>query len=311
MRSQKLYEAFSYIDDWYLDIADTSHAEVKEMKHNTLKRTVMIAIAAAVCVSLLAVTAAAAGWIPGLFYALKELYPQDEKLFNAAAQANTDAVPEIIQLPQLDLSQFVLLEQYFDGETILIGYDTNIELPEPAVGFEPDSDLLDKIRNGTRMTEMSWSNTESWHTEPDTENAVKYRFPEDGIEMDRMLKATLSDQAYQTAWELMEKQGYVCIAVRDAWIGDHLLINGVDTVEAYLESNAYADRTEYTSDLGKCIRLEPLPENIRTQEQITVTLNVKSSVSYWYMDMSGEGRVYFDDSSILTDPVSFEVNRIH
>lgn len=312
MKSQKLFEAFSYIDDRYLDIADTSQKETATMKHKhiTARKALTYLLAAAICISLLAVTAVAAGWIPSLFATLKEMYPQDEELFEAAAQANTDSVPEIIELPQLDLSQFVLLEQYFDGETILIGYDLDIDLPEPAVGFEPSEDLLEKIKMGTKMTEISWSQQESWHAEPTTENAAKYNLPADGAEMDRMLKGTLSKEAYQRAWELIQQQGYVCIAVRNAWIGDHLLINGVDTVEAYLESNAYADRTEYTSELGHCIRLEPLPEDIRVQEQITVTLNVKSSVSYWYLDLNGEGRIFFDDSSIATDAISFELERI-
>lgn len=312
MNVKQLYEAIGMVDDRYLDIVDTSEKETTSMKrkHITTKKTLTYLLAAVICISLLAITAVAAGWIPGLFSNLKEKYPQDEELFEAAAQANADAVPEIIQIPQLDLSQFVLLEQYFDGETILIGYDVDIELPEPAVGIVPSADLLEKIRTGTKMTEMAWSLEEPWHTEPVTENAMKHSLPTDGSEMDRMLKGTLSDEAYQKAWGLIQQQGYVCIAVRNAWIGDHLLINGVDTVEAYLESNAYADRTDYTSELGYCIRLEPLPDEIRNQEMITVTLNVKSSVEYWYLDLSGEGRIYFDNSSISTDPISFEIEKV-
>lgn len=306
----ELYEAFSCVDDKYLDIAEAPFVSRQSSRHFTLRRAITVAIAAAICVSILAITATAAGWIPGLFNTLKELYPQDEELFEAAAQANSDAVPEIIEIPQLDLSQFVLLEQYFDDNTILIGYDTDIDLPEPAVGIEPDAELLRKIKNGTSISDISWSDQEAWHTEPATENAIKYMLSTDGTEMDRMLKATLSESSYQKAWELMEKQGYVCIAVRDAWIGDHIFINGVDTVEAYMESNAYADRTDYTSDLGYCIRLEPLPEDVRKQEQVTVTLNVRSSVQYWYIDMDGEGRIYFDDNSITTDPISFELEKV-
>lgn len=310
MNSRKLYESFSYIDDRYLDLVDTPIKEANAMKHHNIRRVIAVAIAAALCISLLAVTAAAAGWIPGLFSLLKSLYPQDEELFEVAAQANTDSVPEIVEIPHLDLSQFVLLEQYFDDNTILIGYDTEIALPEPAVGIEPDGELLRKIKDGTRMTELSWSGEEAWHSVPATENAEKYALSDDGAEMDRMLKATLSDASYQKAWERMEQQGYVCIAARNAWIGDHILINGVDTIEAYMESNAYADRTDYTSDLGYCIRLEPLPEEVRTHEQVTVTLNVRSSVQYWYMDLSGEGRIYFDDTSITTHPISFILEKV-
>lgn len=313
MNSKTLYEAFNYIDDRYLNIADAPVKELcnmqKHKSHFFTKKTLYALLAAIICISMLAATAAASGWIPGLFNTMKEKYPQDEDLFEAAAQANTNFVPEVIQIPQLDLSQFVLLEQYFDEKTILIGYDADINLPDPAVGIEPNLELLNKIKCGTKMTEIVWSNEESWHTEPVTENAKKFDFSADGIEMDRMLKSILSNEAYQKAWCLLQQHGYVCIAVRDAWIGDHLLINGVDTVEAYLKNNAYADRTEYTSELGHCIRLEPLPEDIRDKEQVTVTLNVKSSVSYWYLDLDGEGRIYYDDSSISTDQVSFEIKK--
>lgn len=309
MKSKKLFDAFGYIDDRYLDIVDAPEKEYIEMnadkKHCFTRRSVSFLIAAAICVSILAVTAMAAGWIPILFKSLKEKYPQDAELFEAAAEANNDAVPTVMKIPHLDLSQFVLLEQYFDGNTILIGYNFDVVLPEPVVGIEPDNELLQEIQNSTKITDIAWSGSECWLTTPATENASKHTLEADAAEMDRMLKGTLSETDYNKAWQWMNTQGYVCIAVRNAWLGDHILINGADTVEAYLESNAYADRTEYTSELGNCIRLEPLPDDIRTQEQITVTLNVRSSVEYWYMDMNGEGRICHDVRSITSDQISF------
>lgn len=315
MKSKKLYDAFEYIDDWYLDIVDAPQKETTDMKketrHFSAGRTITFILAAALCISSLAVTAMAAGWIPELFLALKEKYPQDKELFDAAIQANSDYAPEIIELPQLDLSKFVLLEQYFDDETILIGYNLDIVLPEPAVGIEPNAEILDKIKNGTPMTSIVWPEDESWQDEPVTENADKHALSPDAAEMDRMLKGTLSEANYQRVWELMDTQGYVCIALRRAWLGDHILINGIDTVDAYLESNAYADRTDYTSDLGNCIRLDPLPEDVRAQNTVTITLNVRSSVDYWYMDLDGNGLIYFDTSNTTTDPVSFVLEKVN
>lgn len=308
--SKKLYEAFGYVDDKFLDIAEKSVQCENPARHISLKRTISIALAAALCISILAVTAAAAGWIPGLFRYFKELYPQDEALFEAAAQANINAIPEEIEIPHLDLSKFTLLEQYFDSNTILIGYNFDVVLPEPVVDIKLDGELLEKIKNGTDITSISWSVYEDWHTEPDTANSRKYSLPENAAEMDRMLIGTLSEAEYQKAWSQLEAQGYVCIAVRDASIGDHILINGIDTVEAYMESNAYADRTEYTSELGNCIRLEPLPEDIRNQEEITVTVNIFSSVSYWYMDLAGNGKIYYDTNNRTTDQLSFVLNRV-
>lgn len=309
MKSQKLFEAFSYIDDWYLDIADTPHTEVKEMTHYSLKRVITIALAAALCISLLAVTAMAAGWIPGIFKELQEKIPEDQALFEAAVEANTDAVPEIAEIPQLDLSKLVLLERYYDGETILLGYDLEKVLPEPVL-VQPEEELLKDIKRGSRVSQIGWGSEQPWMERAADGYAVQHNFPEDGYLMDRMLKGALSEESYEQAWKLMEQQGYVCIAVWDVYIGDHVLVNGHDTFEAYdPETNPYAGQTEYSAEQGVCLRLEPLPEEGRDQEKVTVTLNVKSSMEYWYLDMYGNGRVYFDSSNTKSEEVSFELER--
>ena len=308
MKSEKLYDAFNYIDDWYLDIVDTPQKEATEMKKQvTLKRTLTVLLAAAIAVSILTITAVAAGR-SGFFNTLKEKYPQDEELFEAAAQANTDAGPEILEIPHLDLSKLVLLERYFDGETILIGYNLDTVLPEPAVGIEPEEALLKEIKKGNRMSQI-WNDSYTFCEEPATENAIKYDLPEDAFQMDQLLKGTLSEAEYQKAWKLLETQGYVCIAVRQVWLGDHILINGRDIIEDYLAENAYADRTDYTSELGNCIRLEPLPESIQNQETVTVTLNIRSCVEYWYMDLKGNGRIYTDSESVESEEIPFELER--
>ena len=314
MNGRTLFEAIGYVDDQYLDMVDAPEKENLEMntdkKRAVTRKSITFLIAAAICVSVLTMTAMAAGWIPGFFNTLKEKFPQDAELFDAAAQANIDAVPEIMEIPHLDLSQFVLLEDYFDGETILIGYNLDIILPSPAVGIEPNNELLKEIKNSTKITSTSWSGSEKWLAEPTTENAVKHNLAINAAEMDRMLKGTLSESDYQRAWEWMNTHGYVCIAVQNAWLGDHILINGVDTVEAYQASNAYADRTEYTTEWGNCIRLEPLPEDVQNQEKVTVTLDVRSSVNYWYMSMDGEGRIYYDTSNMTSDQISFELEKV-
>lgn len=313
MRSQKLFEAFSYVDDWYLDLADIpckEESEIKENGHISARRTFTLLLAAVICVSLLAVTAVAAGWIPGLFNTLKEKYPYDEELFEAAAQANTDAVPEVLDIPYLDLSKLVILERYFDGETILVGYDLDTVLPDPVVGIEPGEDLLKKIKKGVRVSGISWDEPQAWFDEPATENAIKNDFTQDAFTMDRMLKGTLTDAEYEKAWALLEEKGYVCVAVRDVWVGDHVLVNGTDTIEDYLADGvSYSNRTDYVTEQGYCIRLDPLPEKIKAQDHVTVTVDIRSSIQYWYMDMNGEGRIYYDGNDTQSEPLSFELER--
>lgn len=307
MNSKQLFEAFSYIDDRYLDIANAS---VKEEKHLSWRRLTTIALAAALCISLLTVTAMATGWIPGFFASLKEKYPQDAQLFEAAAQANTDAVPEITDIPAMDLSKFVLLERYFDGETILIGYDLDLVVSDPVVGFEPEEALLKQIKKSTRMSSIGWDSRESWMDDDSEGYGVKYNFKQDGYSMDKMMKGTLSPEDYEKAWDILEETGWVCVAIRDAYISDHVLINGYDPMDLYdPETNAYGSRTDYTEEMGTCLRLEPLPEDIKQLESVNVTLKINSAVEYWYLDMTGNGRVYYDSSTRESKEVTFEIER--
>ena len=313
MNSKRLYESFSYIDDWYLDIADAPARELTTMKkhrHTSARKTFAVLLAAAIAVSLLAVTAMATGWIPGFFASLKEKYPQESELFEAAAQANTDAVPEITEIPAMDLSKFVLLERYFNGETILIGYDLDLVVSDPVVGVEPDEALLKKIKKGSRMSSIGWDSRESWMEETTEGYAVKYNFKADGYGMDKMMKGTLSPEEYEKAWDILEEKGWVCVAVRDAFISDHFLINGYDPMDLYdPETNAFGSRTEYTEEVGTCLRLEPLPQEIRELDSVNVTLKINSAVQYWYLDRMGNGRVYYDSSTRESREVTFEIER--
>lgn len=310
MNSKLLLESFSYVDDQYLDLLDVSNVVPAHRNHRSLKRLTTIALAAALCISLLTVTAMATGWLPGFFASLKEKYPQEAYLFEAAAQANTDAVPEITDVPAMDLSKFVLLERYFNGETILIGYDLDLVVSDPVVGIEPDEALLKKIKKGTRMSSIGWDTGEPWMDDASEGYAVKYNFNADGYGMDKMMKGTLSPEDYEKAWDILEEKGWVCVAVRDAFISDHFLINGYDPMDLYdPETNAFGSRTEYTEEMGTCLRLEPLPEDIRDLESVNVTLKINSAVEYWYLDMTGNGRVYYDSSTRESREVTFEIER--
>ena len=314
MRSQKLFEAFSSIDDRYLDIAEASGNQIysipEKKTHRSSGRRLSVLLAAAICVSLLTVTAMATGWIPGFFASLKEKYPQEADLFEAAAQANTDAVPEITDVPAMDLSKFVLLERYFNGETILIGYDLDLVVSDPVVGIEPDEALLKKIKKGSRMSSIGWDASKPWMDESQEGYAAKYNFREDGYYMDKMMKGTLSPEEYEKAWNILEEKGWVCVAIRDAFISDHFLINGYDPMDLYdPETNAFGSRTEYTEKMGTCLRLEPLPQEIRDLDSLNVTLKINSAVQYWYLDMMGNGRVYYDSSTRESKEVTFEIER--
>ncbi len=258
MKCKNLFDAIGYVDDRYLDMVDTLEKEIFEMKfenkHIARRKSISFLIAAAVCVSILATTAIAAGWIPGIFNAMKAEAPEDEALYSAAAQANTDAVAEIRDIKRFDTSKFTLFERYYDGETILLGYDMSLMLPKATVGYVPNTETMDKIQN---------------------EIATMYT-------MGPSLKELCGD-AYEEALEIMERDGYVCVVAYDAYVGDHILVNGHDIGEV-LSEEVWSMREDYEVDEGSCIRLNPLPEACRKQDNVTVTLKIKTSEQYWYFD---------------------------
>ncbi len=309
MNGRELYEALNEVEDRYLDIVDALEREKTEMKSEKkqvyTRKAITVLIAAALCVSILAVTAIAAGWVPGIFQTLQEKYSADEELFDAAAQANTKITPEFAEIPQLDSSTFVLLEKYYDGETILLGYNMDLVLPEPVVGIQPDKTLLRKIKKGIELSRVGWSKSKDWQAEPVTKNAKKYHLGQDAFVMEQMMKSTLTEEAYDRAWNLLETQGWVCLATQDVYIGDHIFINGQDYYDP--ETNPDGLIVEYETEYGDCLRIESLPAEARNQDSVTVTLKLKNSVQYWYMDLEGNGWIYHGEQEPAE--ISFELKR--
>ena len=238
-------------------------------------------IAAVICISLLATTAFASGWVPGIFNAMKEVSPKDEALYNAAAQANTDAVPEDRNIQASDTSKFILFERYYDGETILLGYDMSFMLPKATIGYVPDTETMDQIQ---KEIESLYS-------------------------MGPSLKELCGD-SYEEALNIMERDGYVCVAAYDAYVGDHILVNGHDISEV-LSEEVWSMREDYEVEEGSCILLTPLPEATRNQDSVTVTLKLKASKQYWYFDNENNCCLFKTDShqEELFDFVIENVNR--
>ena len=319
MKSEKLYDAFNYIDDWYLDIVDAPVKEAKEMKHYTFRRVITVALAAALCISILTITAAAAGWIPGIFSALKEEIPEEKELFEAAEQANTEAEPEVVEIPELDYSKFTLFERYYDGQSILLGYSMDKILPDPMIGYEPTEEIwerinqaieIDKINNPEDTFQEAYANNHlaqeayEGYLQYITENAKNHNcFSESFIDMDIHFKHLLSEEDYDRMWQILLDKGYVCIVTYDIYIGDHKYVNGADMFETYdVQENAYAGMAEYSTDAGECLHFAPLPEAGQNQEAVTVELKLKSNIQYNYLELGGRGVTYYasNDDHIIS-----------
>lgn len=325
MTGRELYEAIGQIDDRYLDFVDTPEKEKTNMKqkHLTVRKTLTYLLAAAICISILAVTAMAAGWIPNIFASLKEEYPEDQELFEAAAEANATVEPIYfpVEIPEVDASKLTLFEKYYDGQTILLGYNLEEILPAPVVGYTPDETLLAELKGVPGGYAYTYSedgddsvdnllvkgiiDQESYDgmLNGRSDYAKQYDLRnENNIMMDNELKAMLSQEDYEKFWEQLVSTGSGCVVTQSIYIGDHKYVNGEDI----LDPN---EMREYETDAGSCLRLEALPEVGRDKESVTVDLKLKSSTVYWYMEL--EGHAYKKYVPNQEQTVSFTLENVN
>lgn len=316
MKSKQLYEAFSYIDDRYLDIVDYPLKETTDMnskKHISTRKLITYALAAAICISILTVTAAAAGWIPNIFAAVKPVRIEDAEILDAAMQATQKQEVETITVPEIDFTQFSLYERYYDGESILLGYDLSKFMPEIVVGYQPDEELLEQIKmipqwkqachpeQEDDILETNYANgyiTEEVYQgtlDSRTEYAKQYELDKYWqITMDRVMKETLSDEQYEEFWKILLEDGSCCVAIpSEPWVGDRILVNGIDFSEFIGPDLPGNFRSDYKTDVGYCIVLDPIPESTRKLDSIEVELSLKSGWHYWYMELDGDVYDYY------------------
>lgn len=121
MNGKNLFRALEYVDDRYLDMVDAAAQEATDMKqkHFSGRKTILYILAAAICVSLLTVTAAAAGWIPNIFAAAQpKATPRDEPVLEAAQSATQSQTPETVEFAEADYTKFTLFQSYYDGKPL-------------------------------------------------------------------------------------------------------------------------------------------------------------------------------------------------
>lgn len=311
MKGKKLFDALGYVDDKYLDMVDAPEMEYIEMKtdnkHTFTRRSISFLIAAAICVSILAVTAMAAGWIPNIFAAVKPVWPKDAEVLKAAIEATQEQTVETVSVPEVNFTQFTLYERYYDGESILLGYDLSNVMPEPVVGCQLEDSLREKLMEmpdymrvpvaGMTDDTLEQKLELGIYTQEEYEDILANRSDyakqydlrrEMQIQMDFEMMQTLSSEQYEQFWSILAETGSCCVAIPgEPYISDHIFVNGTDCGEV-LSAECGNFRSDYETDVGDCILLNPLPEAGRNQDSVTVELTLRSGWYYWYMELDGD-----------------------
>ena len=304
MKEKQLWDAFGAIDERYLEIAEKTTAPQRRI---SLRRTAGLILAAAICLSLLAVTAVAAGWVPSIFELLQEQFPQ-ETVYAQAAQASQTQIPEVVELPKMDASKFVLSQSYYDGQTILLGYNLEEMLPEPVVGYQVDEALLREIKGTSQSFEGIDRKTYEENFGPLPEYVQEHSMKRDALAMEGELRQILSPEAYEKMWKLLLQNGSVCVVTQDLFVGDHKLVNGVDTITAMADNPEAIGMMDVYTEAGTCLYLNPLPEAAQNQSSVTVELKVKSGFQYWYLELEGHG--YWAYAPNQEQSISFTLDNV-
>ena len=208
---------------------------------------------------------------------------------NACHENGYEVDPEVVELPKMDASKFVLSQSYYDGQTILLGYNLEEILPEPVVGYQVDEDLLREIKGTSQSFEGIDRKTYEEIFGPLPEYVQEHSMKRDALAMEGELRQILSPEAYEKMWQLLVQNGSVCVVTQSLYLGDHALVNGVDTVTTLDYNTGMIGMTDIQTEAGTCLYLNPLPEAGQNQSSVTVELKVKSGFQYWYLELEGHG----------------------
>lgn len=306
MTDLELFKGFSYVKDCYLAQAEAP------AKKRSLKKTLTVALAAAISVSILGIAAVAQDWVPGIFGTIAERNPEEAALYETAEVENLGKPVETVELPKLNLKDAKLLvkQKYYDGQNILLGIDLREAIEAPTVGYRPDEDLLRLIRSRSYNkfdAFMAQSERHEFHLENVSLDAAQTELPRYAGRMDLLLRQILSPEDYAVLQTQLQTEGYGCVAFHDVIIGDHILVNGVD--QGYINDKEILPdlgiRTDDT-DAGMGLRLQSLPQTARDQDSVTVELKVKSYYEFWYLEADGHAYCDIEPAQEQVVPVVIE-----
>lgn len=250
------------------------------------RRLTVVLIAAALTVALLTGTAFATGFINSIFLEMRgyEVGGSDSKYETIDALSNrhedtvTVAIPEDGSVPDMSIpiesdSSFTLVQSYYDGEQLMLGYTKDVLLKPAEFGFGPGSEKFGELMP----------------VEDTVQHTVLALYPEDFLTADE----------YTQFIKTFEETGSVGVIFYEVYIGDHITLeDGTDI----------GPHGEVERDSGVYLEFNtPLAEAARNQDELTVVLNIKSGIWYYYQDLTG---AYYLREPGNAEQVSFTIPRV-
>lgn len=332
MSSMDFLNAINEIDDELI----RSSAEILEQEDNmnhgkflkggsTVSKIILVA---AIISGVIGVTAFAAEGFPSIFGQLNRKYTEIAKeypraqeeadLYQRAAAVNETFEAKYVSLPALDESQIVIGETFYDGPNFLIAYRLDQTAVPTLFGFGPDSLKFKDIRHFRGFSEdmpdafEECLKTGLWTQEVYDEHVATVKalgldFIHHISVLDTIysMQENLTEKEYARAIKELKASGHVGVVVRNLYIGDHILVEGEDCLRPNKEGILFGEEmTEYGNVISCDVLDEILPEKFKERDTLTLSLKVKGSDIYMYIDKKTGGMTSYQPAGEIQVPVT-------
>jgi len=274
MLKERYNEAFDRVNASQALIERTKR-EVYEMANQKQMRRARFSvalIAAIVLTMALAGVALASGWFGSVFSAMSGRHQNGDRSDYQALEALSERSGEADTFTFSDGSAFTLQlsESYFDGEQLIAGF------------------TMQKSSAAARMVDR---NSEDFKHMQDYQPEV---FP---LTDEETLRGLLPGTLYDDFMAEFTKEGSACASTFDMYMGDGVSANGGYLSPEMDDGGVFEDGTQW-----RYIEFErPLPEEVRSQNELTLSARIYGQRTMVYMDENGlkvdygvETREHFD-----------------
>lgn len=311
-------------------------SSVDFMQEDSMKKTIKrggsalgkIILAAAMLAGILGVTAYAAEAFPSIFGQLNRKYAEiateypsaqeEADLYKRAAEVNETFEAKYVPLPELDESQIVIGETYYDGPNFMIAYRLDQTAVPAQFGFGPDSEKFKELHHFRGFSEEMPDSFEEcleaglWTQEAYDEQIAEVKalgldFIHHISALDTIysMQADLTEEEYARAIKELKENGHVGVVARDLYIGDHILVEGEDCLRPNQEGILFGEEmTEYGRVISCDVFDEVLPEKFKDLDTLTLSLKIKGSDDYMYIDQETGGMTSYQPAGEILVPVT-------
>lgn len=332
MNSLDFLQKINDIDDDLIQSSAVLLYEEDNMKKNTFFKggstLSKIILVAAIISGIICVTAFAAEIFPSIFGQLNRKYAEiaadcpsaqeEADLYKRAAAVNETFEAEYVPLPELDESQIVIGETYYDGPNFLIAYRLDQTAVPAQFGFGPDSESFVDMNHGGYFCE---NRCDSFEEQLECGCLTQELYDEyvaraesyglgflhhySALSAVWKMQRYLSEEEYDRAIRVLRETGHVGVVMREMHVGDGILVEGADRLKPNKNGELYDEEvTEYGRVIYCNVFDEILPEKYKGRDTLTLTLTVRASDQYVYIDRDTGGWMKAESAGEILVPVT-------